>query len=373
MSIPLLQTLARRQGFCTYLSGLLFRWPQLGISDSIRIGIALLRLKRLKRDESMGSKLAIDWLRANGQNDRCIQNFWGTILVSALGEQVDRVTLGATHKVLIDGFATDRNGFHLLVPNRPLSELLDDNVSRTLVDVGVEIRLGQIVKGIHKNQVGGFQLSIAAEDMGTKKNYDAVVVALPWTKVTAILPAELQSRVQIVGQLESSPITGIHTWWDRPWLREPHAILINRFCQWIFPAPQSLGLAANASMPHQTKEHYYQIVISASSNLPSGDTELILKTIKQDLAEIFPESAVSTLLRGRVVTDPNAVFSASVGHEASRLSSDVLGSERIWLAGDWTSTHWPATMEGALRSGAEAAQGVLCAFGRNATIVENSP
>jgi squalene-associated FAD-dependent desaturase len=356
-----------------HLSGLLFRWPQLGISDRVRIGIALLRLKRLKRDSTMGSKLAIDWLRSNGQNDRCIKNFWGTILVSALGEQVDRVTLEATHKVLIDGFATDRNGFHLLVPNRPLSELLDDNVSRTLIDLGVEVRLGEIVKGIYKNQTGGFQLNIAAEDTGDVKNFDAVVVALPWNKVSAILPVELQSKVQSAGQLQSSPITGIHTWWDRPWLREPHAILINRFCQWIFPAPQSHGRATNVGTPHQTKEHYYQIVISASSNLPSGDTELILKSIKQDLAEIFPESAVSTLLRGRVVTDPNAVFSVSVGHEASRLASGVLSDERIWLAGDWTLTQWPATMEGALRSGAEAAQGVLCAFGRNAAIVENSP
>ncbi len=355
-----------------HLSGLLFRWPHLSLTDRFRVGIALLRLNRLKRDSTMGSVLAIDWLRANGQSDRCIKNFWGTILVSALGEQVERVTLEATHKVLIDGFAADRNGFHLLVPNRPLSELLDDNVSRTLLNLGVAIRLGQIVKGIHKNTAGAFQLSIAAGEMGSMDNFDAVVVALPWNKVTGILPAELQSRVQIAGQLQSSPITGIHTWWDRAWLREPHAILIDRFCQWIFPAPQSHGLAANVNTPHQTKEHYYQIVISASSNLPSGDTELILKAIKQDLAEIFPESAVSTLLRGRVVTDPNAVFSVSVGHEASRLDSGVLSDEKIWLAGDWTSTQWPATMEGALRSGAEAAQGVLCAFGRNAEIVEST-
>jgi len=356
-----------------HLAGLLFQWPQLSFSDRVRIGMALLRLKRLKRDSTMGSQLAIDWLRANGQNERCIQNFWGTILVSALGEQVDRVTLEATHKVLIDGFATDRNGFHLLVPNRPLSDLLDENVSRTLIDLGVEIRKGQNVKGVYKNEAGDFQLDVPVDERDKETTYDAVVVALPWNKVTEVLPAELQSRVQIAGRLQSSPITGIHTWWDRPWLREPHAILINRFCQWVFPAPQSYGLVANAdaNATHQTKEHYYQIVISASSNLPIGNSELILKTVKQDLAEIFPESAVATLLRGRVVTDPNAVFSVSVGHETSRLASGVLENERIWLAGDWTTTQWPATMEGALRSGAEAAQGVLCAFGRNAILVEN--
>ncbi len=358
-----------------HLSGLLFRWPQLGLADRVRVGIALLRLQRLKRDSSMGSQLAIDWLRANGQNDRCIQNFWATILVSALGEQVDRVTLEATHKVLIDGFAKDRSGFHLLVPNRPLSDLLDDNVARTLLEMGVEIKKRTIVKGMQKNASGDYQLDVPVETGSSVSTFQAVLVAVPWNKVTEILPAstlhaDAQSSLQMASRLQSSPITGIHTWWDRPWLREPHAILINRFCQWVFPAPQSHGLISNLRTANQTKEHYYQIVISASSNLPTGDSESILKQVKQDLAEIFPESAVATLLRGRVVTDPNAVFSVSVGHESSRLANNVLANEGIWLAGDWTDTQWPATMEGALRSGAEAAQQILWAFSRSAIIVE---
>ena len=89
---------------------------------------------------------------------------------------------------------------------------------------------------------------------------------------------------------------------------------------------------------------------------------------KQDLAEIFPEAAVATMLRGRVVTDPNAVFSVSAGHESGRLGCDILANQRIWLAGDWTATKWPATMEGALRSGLQAAESVLAHFGRNAIL-----
>jgi len=355
-----------------HLAGLLFRWPQLRLSDRIRVGFGLWRMTRLKRDTIVSSHMAIDWLRANGQTERCVQNFWATILVSALGEQVDRVTLGATHKVLVDGFASHRDAFHLLVPSRPLSELLDEKVCTKLRKLGVAIRLGQIVKGILKCPSNMVQLKLQGENAISSDLYDAVVLALPWNKVSDVLPVDDKPMVQLSSLLLSSPITGIHTWWDRAWLTEPHAILINRFCQWVFPAPESHRSTNSTDQPIRTKEHYYQVVISASRDLPTGDAESILKCVKQDLAEIFPESAVATMLRGRVVTDPNAVFSVSVGHDAGRLDSNLLADKMIWLAGDWTATGWPATMEGALRSGALAAQDLLCAFGRDASLIEDS-
>ena len=351
-----------------HLCGLLLRWPQLSWGDRIRVGSGLLRLLRLRIDETLASKLAIDWLRENGQNDQCIKNFWATILVSALGEQVDRVTLGATHKVLVDGFAANRTAFHLLMPNRSLSELLEGCVATRLSDWGVSTLRGQTVKKIDRNNDGSHKLSMqgsdADADQTARKSFHAIVCAVPWDKILEISPDSTATIVAPASELQASPITGIHTWWDRPWLKQPHAILIDRLCQWIFPAPRS---EAESTNPH-TAEHYYQIVISGSRDLPRGDSDAILKAVKQDLAEILPESAVATMLRGRVVTDPNSVFSVSVGHESSRLASDALASERIWLAGDWTQTGWPATMEGSLRSGAMAAQGVLAHFGRPAKL-----
>jgi uncharacterized protein with NAD-binding domain and iron-sulfur cluster len=127
----------------------------------------------------------------------------------------------------------------------------------------------------------------------------------------------------------------------------------------------SLGSSAsNATSRTASTEHYYQIVISGSRMLPRGDAEAVLKMVKQDLAEIFPESAVATMFRGKVVTDPNAVFSVSPGHESSRLTANELANQGIWLAGDWTQTFWPATMEGALLSGAKSAEELLTTFSR---------
>jgi uncharacterized protein with NAD-binding domain and iron-sulfur cluster len=102
-------------------------------------------------------------------------------------------------------------------------------------------------------------------------------------------------------------------------------------------------------------EHYYQIVISGSRDLPKGDSSRVLELVAADLAEVFPGAAQAKLLRGRVVTDPNSVFSVSPGHQRSRLAADRFAKNNIWLAGDWTDTQWPATMEGAIRSGSIAA------------------
>jgi uncharacterized protein with NAD-binding domain and iron-sulfur cluster len=146
-------------------------------------------------------------------------------------------------------------------------------------------------------------------------------------------------------------------------LEQPHAILIDRLCQWVFPGPESGSIATSPG------ETYYQIVISGSRQLPKGNSEAILESVRADLAEVFPESAKSKLLRGKVVTDPQSVFSVSPGHASSRLESNALASEGIFLGGDWTDTGWPATMEGALRSGLLAAENTLAYLGRPVRLI----
>jgi uncharacterized protein with NAD-binding domain and iron-sulfur cluster len=167
-----------------------------------------------------------------------------------------------------------------------------------------------------------------------------------------------------VDSLESSPITGVHTWWDRPWLNQPHAILIDRLCQWVFPGPDS------SSEKTPSAETYYQVVISGSRQLPRGDQDAILSAVERDLKELFPAAVPAKMLRGKVVTDPQSVFSVSPGHASSRLSSSAFASEGIFLGGDWVETGWPATMEGALRSGLLAAQGALAYLDRPAQLID---
>ena len=199
--------------------------------------------------------------------------------------------------------------------------------------------------------------------------FQAVVLAVPWHRLGVILSdATIGSlpdgakTLRDVQSLESAPITGVHTWWSKKWFNDPHAILIDRLCQWVFPGPGESD--PNAS------EHYYQIVISGSRDLPKGDSEAVLRSVEADLREVFPElgNSGAKLLRGKVVTDPQSVFSVSRGHDESRLDTATFGAQGLFLAGDWTATGWPATMEGALRSGSLAANQVLHYVGRAAEV-----
>ncbi len=125
-------------------------------------------------------------------------------------------------------------------------------------------------------------------------------------------------------------------------------------CQWIFPHAQRESLEQSEAVS-SGGEHYYQIVISASRMLPRGDQQAVAHMIEEDLREVFPEARAAKLLRVRVVTDPQAVYSVAPGCDQLRVTAGTCHGNICW-AGDWTGTGWPATMEGAIRSGLAAAQ-----------------
>ena len=363
-----------------HLSGLLLKWPDLSPVDRIAIAMALGKLIRTRPTRDFERQMALEWLKAQRQPRNAIDSFWSTILVSALGEQLPRITMGSVHKVMIDGFAATKDAYHLLVPQRSLSELIDQTAKESLARIGVRLVAGQAVEGLSRSGSGTWSLGLKTKSDSASKllalpeipalpEFQGVVLAVPWHRLGTILgDATIGSlpdgakTLRDVQSLESAPITGVHTWWSKKWFNDPHAILIDRLCQWVFPGPSESD--PNAS------EHYYQIVISGSRDLPKGDSEAVLRSVEADLREVFPElgNSGAKLLRGKVVTDPQSVFSVSRGHDQSRLETATFGAQGLFLAGDWTATGWPATMEGALRSGSLAANQVLHYVGRAAEV-----
>lgn len=366
-----------------HLSGLLLKWPDLSPVDRIAIASALGKLIRTRPTRDFERQMALEWLKRQRQPRNAIDSFWSTILVSALGEQLPRITMGSVHKVMIDGFAATKDAYHLLVPQRSLSELIDQTAGESLARIGVRLVAGQAVEGLSRSGSGTWSLGLktksdsasklpalpALPEMSALPAFQAVVLAVPWHRLGGILSGatidNLPDGAKTLGDvqsLESAPITGVHTWWSKKWFNDPHAILIDRLCQWVFPGPGESD--SNAS------EHYYQIVISGSRDLPKGDSEAVLRSVEADLREVFPElgSSGAKLIRGKVVTDPQSVFSVSRGHDQSRLETARFGAQGLFLAGDWTATGWPATMEGALRSGSLAASQVLHYVGRAAEV-----
>jgi uncharacterized protein with NAD-binding domain and iron-sulfur cluster len=171
-----------------------------------------------------------------------------------------------------------------------------------------------------------------------------------------LLPEEIveaHSQFKETRNLEVSPITSVHLWFDRPVLDLPHVVLVDCLGQWVF----------------NRGEHYLQVVVSAARNLKGLGHVEIQRRIVAELASIFPKIAKATIVRAKVVTEHAATFSPLPGVDRFR-PKQVTPIPNLVLAGDWTATGWPATMEGAVRSGYMAAEVILRKAGREERIVQ---
>jgi squalene-associated FAD-dependent desaturase len=322
----------------------------LSIGEKLRIAWGLWRLTREPADADPPFR---DWLLAHRQTERTIDRFWALVLVSALNETVDRVGLRYARKVFFNAFMTDRRGFEVQVPNVPLGRLYGDELIAWFERHDVTVRLNEAVKEIELRD-GRVQSLLLRS--GEAMTADAYIAAVPFDRLLDLLPAELVEREPFFGnvkRLEVSPITSVHLWCDRPIMSLPHVVLIDRLGQWVF----------------NRSEHYVQVVVSAARSLRSLGNDEIQRRIVAELRSLFPDAAAVTLIRGRVVTEHAATFSAVPGVDRWRPPQQS-PIENLFIAGDWTATGWPATMEGAVRGGYLAAEAVLRQAGITARIVQ---
>jgi squalene-associated FAD-dependent desaturase len=343
-----------------HLAGWLAKWPGLTFNDRVSIARGMRAIGKLNLHGGHERQAAHEWLIANGQTPTAIQNFWQTILVSALGEELERVSLGAVVKVLQDGFLNHRSAFHLLVPTRPLNELFGSRAQQRLGEAGVDVQLRTAVDTI--STLGQHPTVVSAT--GREFQADAVVSAIPWHQYRKVEIATGNATLQRIARqaplLDSSPISGVHTWWDRRWFHQPHATIVGRLCQWVFPKQESPA-GTESTMAEAEQSFYCQIVISASRSLAGQNSEAVAALIHDDLSQVFPEVRQAKLLRCKAVTDPQAVF--SIAPNALEYRPLPALSDNVIVAGDWTRTGWPATMEGAILSGFRAAEILLEQWG----------
>jgi len=202
----------------------------------------------------------------------------------------------------------------------------------------VRVETGRSVTAIDRDTAGR-ATAVAHGDGRTA--CDAVIVALPWRQAARVVPDLVPAAAE---RFAGSPITAVHLWFDRDCIDLPHAVLVGRVSQWVFRPD-----AAEGRQPG-----YCQVVISASRGLLGGDREKLVATVVAELRETFPAARDAALVDARVVTDPTAVLSVRPGVDAFRPVA-ATAVPNLFLAGDWTSTGWPSTMEGAVRSGRLAA------------------
>ena len=332
--------------------------------EKCRLAWAVGRLLRLDEPE-LRRHTAGDWLRRAKQTDRVVRRFWEPVLVSALGESIERVSMGPARKVIVEGFAASPEASNVWVPNRPLSEIFGRRLVDHVRGLGVEIRTGTTVKTIGRRtapvRIDDQRSTVEPLDVDGEA-FDAVVLAVPWYRWKSILATSLAAsvpRLDDIAAVAGSPITGLHLWFDRPVLSRPHVVLLEGVAHWLFDDPTEQTETAS-------RRHYVQAVISAACSIRDR-TKLIEAVVDEvrglDAAVAAPGgNAAAALVDARVVTDPRSVFAVTPQTESVRPNTRSK-HPRLFLAGDIVSTGWPATMEGAVIGGRAAAAAILDRFG----------
>jgi len=306
--------------------------------DKAAIARAMLALRRERtRRKDLDRISMLDWLLQKRQTPRAIDRFWRQVLVSAISEDLDRMAAAHGFQVFWLGFLARADSYEMGVPAVPLGELYSTEAWKRWPKVRFHFRAPvEAIDG------AGFVVD------GERLAGDFHIVALPFERLEPLgLPAP---------PLEHSPITGVHLWFDREITTLPHATLLDRTMQWMF---------------NKSGGRYLQLVVSASRDLTNLPRNEIVDIAVGDLRLFFPRVREANLVKAHVVKEQRAVFSAAPETESLRPGPKT-AFPNVFLAGDWTRTGWPATMEGAVRSGYIAAQAVTHAAGDPKTFLLDS-
>ena len=310
----------------------------LSFSDKIAIGSALLSVKHeYGKRTDLDRMTMLNWLHEKKQTPRAIERFWRQVLVSAINEDLDRMAAIHGVQVFYLGFISRADSYEMGVPAVPLRELYSEDVWSRYPQVKIEHRTPAQHLRIENNQF----LGVVVE--GEYIAADACILAVPFERVKTLAP---ELPIDLSG-FTHSPITGIHLWFDRQITDLPHATLLDRTIQWMF---------------NKRDGRHIQLVVSASRSLLEMPRAEVIDLALRELKEFFPTVAEANLERAHVVKEVRATFSATPGLEELRPLS-ITSVSNLFLAGDWTRSGWPATMEGAVRSGYLAAEAVSRSFG----------
>jgi squalene-associated FAD-dependent desaturase len=328
----------------------------LSLEDRRAIGRAMLAIARAGgQPPDIDSITMLEWLHRMRQTPDAIHRFWRVVLVSALDEELGRTAASYGIDVFWKAFLANRGGYRVGIPSVPLADLYE-GCRDAIAERGGRVSLRQ---GIREICVRDGRFAGAALENGETIKADACIAAVPHTVLPALLPKEMSEAGGALAGLRmirSSPITGVHLWFDRPVMSEPFLTLLDHTTQWVFNKTLLYGVPAG-------QRQYLQLVISASYDLVARSRQEVIDLCRSELAEILPASRNARLEKATVVKEILATFSPQPGVDKWRLPQKI-SVANLYLAGDWTRTGWPSTMEGAVRSGYLAAEALLAGIGR---------
>jgi squalene-associated FAD-dependent desaturase len=338
----------------------------LTFSDKLAIGRAMMALAEATPKDT--GEPFLDWLKRHGQTAQAIERFWKTILVSALNEDLDRVAVPYAAQVVRESFLKSAAAGRMGIPTVPLTELYGAAGDYIGARGGkIELRAG--VESF-RNEDG----SVSVTANGTEEKFDYLVLAAPFDVVARVLPGDQvgSALAKSLGQFTTSPITGIHLWFDREISDLDHAVLLDRTIQWMFHKSRIIEArvreSGNEAGGEKGSGSYIELVVSCSRSLVEKSKGDIVDMAVREVKEFFPGARAATIVKSTVIKEVHATYSPGPGVDGFRPKS-ATEWPRVFLAGDYTATGWPATMEGAVRSGYLAAEAVARVAGGKASFL----
>ena len=318
------------------------RAPMLDWKDKLAIASGLMHF--LRGYPSSDVESFASWLARTGQTPRAIRHFWEPVVIGALNDGFDRCSVKYAGKIFHETFLRSAEGGRLGIPAAPLTEFLAP-VVELAQRLGVRVKLRTGVEGIVRD---GNRWAIRTAE-GTL-TADTVILATDFTQAGKLM-ADLGGAKLHASEFVSAPITTVHLWYDRDVTDLDHAILLDTRIQWMFSKSRIRGWEAG-------RGSYLELVISASWEEIGMGREQILASALREVELFFPKVREARLVKSGVLKEARATFSVVPRLDQFRppQTTELPG---LYLAGDWTATEWPSTMEGAVRSGRLAAGAIV--------------
>ncbi len=317
------------------------RYAHLTPGERVRASAAIARLRTLDPDDpDLDARSLGSWLRRHGQSDAAIRRLWALIAVPALNVDVDDASLALAVRVFRTGLLDDPTAGDVAVPAVPLGRIHHDAAATALDRAGVRVRTGERVRRLTPRPEGGYAVATDTGEAGT----DAVVVAVPHDRAAHLVPPQAAPERDAWSGLGEAPIVSVHVRYDRPVTQHRFAAVVDSPVTWVFDRTAAAGCEGQ----------YLALPTSAATREQQERSGTLVDRHTAALAALFPPARSARVLDAFVTREPRATFRQAPGTARCRPPARTRLPGLV-LAGAWTATGWPDTLEGAARSGQAAA------------------
>ncbi len=352
----------RRSGLPSplHMAGALSRYRLLPLADRLRVGRAALAMRFLDpADPALDGQRLGDWLGARGQGELARRRLWDLFIVSALNIAGDEADLALAATVIKTALLGARDAADIGVATVPLGDLHGRASGEVLSALGVRVRMATKVSAVRRVAGDGFELDLTRDETPANPPADGegretlladgVVLAVPADQAARVAAGAGAADAERWHGLGASPIVNVHVIYDRQVTDLPFLAAVDSPVQWVFDKTRIAGLKTG---------QYLAVSLSAADEFVTVPAAQLREQFLPELARLFPAAAQARVTDYFVTRERRATFRQAPGCGVLRpgAATSVSG---LALAGSWTDTGWPDTMEGAVRSGHSAAQQLI--------------